>query len=531
MRAKQSVGALKAVTSLVLVALSSFAGAQTAVLGSTSAGHTFVYPNVTWAAGACPANLTSQTVSGSAGEPQGVGFYGSDFALVASFSTSQIFNIQLSTASTLNTINSGAFGYSGTGTIAVAPSLNFALAQENNALKAISAPFTAPTATQLAMPGSVASYQTQAIVFNSASRAFIANSAGISVLDPPYTAVAFTMPVGASEAIAITPDGNTLMVTSLGGTVRFVTAPFSAASTAVTLAVPGSAALDGIYTTPDGSQALVVDASASQSVFAINAPYSASSTVQKITTPAGSGTFEDVSISADGLFALVTGNAGGSTDPLVGIRAPFTTAGATPCNFPVVGGRGAGSVRFLPTNLQPPPGPPARTHHRTDAELGGTGSASGHGCHCRTHGAAAPGIVAITGPAGAGNGPGSPGLFLVAILIAFAGAVTANAAPVEISLYSPATSGGPTARTLDNLVATFERSNRGIKVKTTYAGSYPNARAVALDAKKRTAMPTLAVLPAADLHTLLDRKAIVPFDTLARDYRGPGVAGRLSILR
>ena len=33
------------------------------------------------------------------------------------------------------------------------------------------------------------------IVFNSAGRAFVYHSTGISVLDPPYTAIAFTIPV------------------------------------------------------------------------------------------------------------------------------------------------------------------------------------------------------------------------------------------------------------------------------------------------------------------------------------------------
>jgi hypothetical protein len=360
MRAKRYVGVLKATTSLVLVAMSSFAAAQTAVVGTADgANKVIVYPNVTWAAGSCPANLTSNIVSGTSGRPHGVGFYGSDFALVSSFSSSQIFNVQLSTAATLNTINSGAFGYTGTGTIAVAPSLNFALAQEGSSLKVIAAPFTAPTATSVVMPGSVAGYQTQAIVFNSASRAFISHSGGVSVVDPPYTSVAFTMAIGPAEAITITPDGNTIMVTSLSNTVRIVTGPFSAASTAVTLSLSaaGASQLDGLYTTPDGSQTLVVDAGAQNSLFVINAPYSASSTVQKITLPAGAGTFEDVSISADGLFALLTGNS--STGPLTGVRAPFTTAGATACNFPITGGRGAGAVRFLPTNLQPPPGPAA----------------------------------------------------------------------------------------------------------------------------------------------------------------------------
>ena len=40
------------------------------------------------------------------------------------------------------------------------------------------------------------------------------------------------------------------------------------------------------------------------------------------------------------------------------VRVEFTTAGATLCQIPVTGGRGAGSVRFLPVGLQPPPQPP-----------------------------------------------------------------------------------------------------------------------------------------------------------------------------
>ena len=59
----------------------------------------------------------------------------------------------------------------------------------------ISAPFNASsTITPITLPGSIAGYQTQAIVFNSAGRAFVYNTAGISVLDPPYSSVAFTIP-------------------------------------------------------------------------------------------------------------------------------------------------------------------------------------------------------------------------------------------------------------------------------------------------------------------------------------------------
>ena len=71
--------------------------------------------------------------------------------------------------------------------------------------------------------------------------------------------------------------------------------------------------------------------------------------------PAGLGSFEDISVSSDGLYALATGNNGTNLGLM---RAPFTTAGATSCQIPVTGGRGAGAVRFLPPGLQPPPPPP-----------------------------------------------------------------------------------------------------------------------------------------------------------------------------
>ena len=334
-------------------ALSPLAMAQTAVLGNFQ--QVLVYPSVSFPAGSCPASVPVNTVTGGAGSSHGVGFYGSDFALVSYFGASEIRNVQLSTATTLNSISTSTVGYSGTGTIAVAPSLGFAIAATGASAYVFQAPFTAPTATSVAIPGSVAGYQTQAIAFNAASRAFIAHSAGISVLDPPYTAVAFTIP-GNFEAIAISADGNTLLLTNLDANVSIFTAPFSAASTPAVLTIPAGGSLDGIAITPDGSRALVVTGiGAADQIHSIAAPFTAASVVERIQLPTGLGTFEDISISADGLYALMTGNSGASMGM---VRAPFTTAGATACALPVVGGRGAGAVRFLPTALQPPPGPP-----------------------------------------------------------------------------------------------------------------------------------------------------------------------------
>ena len=334
-------------------ALSPLAMAQTAVLGNFA--QVLVYPSVSFPAGSCPASVPVNTVTGGAGASHGVGFYGSDFALVSYFGASEIRNVQLSTATTLNSISTSGIGYSGTGTIAVAPSLNFAIAATGGAAYVFQAPFTAPTATSIGLPGSVAGYQTQAIAFNAASRAFIAHSAGVSVLDPPYTAVAFTIP-GNFEAIALSADGNTLLLTNLDANVSIFTAPFSAASTPAVLTIPGGGSLDGIAITPDGSRALVTTGiGAADQIHSIAAPFTATSAVERIQLPTGLGTFEDISISADGLYALMTGNSGTAMGM---VRAPFTTAGATACALPVAGGRGAGAVRFLPTALQPPPVPP-----------------------------------------------------------------------------------------------------------------------------------------------------------------------------
>lgn len=340
------------VAAAALAAVSQFAVAQTAVLGANSAGAAYVYPNVNFPAGSCPATLTSNTVSGMTGSaPHGVGFYGSDFSLIASFSQSRVYNVRLSTATALNVLDTSGIGYNGTATIAVAPSLNYAIAATGGTAYVLAAPFTAVSATTIALPGSVAGYQTQAIAFDAASRAYIGHSGGISVLDPPYTSILFTIP-GNFESVAITPNGNQLLATDLGTVVSIFTGPFSAGSTPVTLTVGGVNGLDGIIVAPDGQHALAAVASTSDRLVSIAAPFTSSSVVELITLPTGVGSFEDVSISADNNFALVTGNFGDGR--LVAVRAPFTTVGATACAVPVAGGRGAGAVRFLPTALQPP---------------------------------------------------------------------------------------------------------------------------------------------------------------------------------
>lgn len=329
---------------------------QPAILGATSASNrAVVFPD--------PANApaTQNLVTGlpAGAQPHGVAYYGSDNALISDFLNARIHVVQISTAALLSTINTAPVGYDGTGTIAVAPNLTAALAiGSSNSLKVIQAPFGPGSAiTSLTLPGVIAGYQTQAIVFNNAGRAFVYHTTGISVLDAPYTSVAFTISSSnfASGAVAITPDGNTLLATTLSGNqVSIFQAPFSAASTASVLTVPGGSSLDGIMVAPDGGHAIVVSATASHAA-SIAAPFSSSSVVETLPLPGGAGSFEDVGISADSQLAILAGNS--TIVPAVLIKAPFTAAGATSAFVPLVGvantARGNGAVRFIPPGLAP----------------------------------------------------------------------------------------------------------------------------------------------------------------------------------
>jgi uncharacterized repeat protein (TIGR01451 family) len=297
--------------------------------------------------------------------PHGVAYFGSDNALISDFNLGRVFNVQISTASLVSTITTSP-AYNGTGTIAVAPGLAHALACGGSAtLSVLQAPFAAgATITTVALPGQVASYQTQAIGFTPSGRAFVYTTAGISVLDPPYSSIAFTIPVsgnGNSGALAVSPDGNTLLVTKLTTVVEIFTAPFSAASTGSVLTIAGTAGLDGIQITPDGTKALVAAVFAPLQAFAISAPFTSGSLVEALPIPAAcTGGFEDVGISADGQLAVFTGNSAGARLPAAFVRAPFTAAGATSfavqlgsAGPPDTRGRGTGAVRFLPPGLAP----------------------------------------------------------------------------------------------------------------------------------------------------------------------------------
>lgn len=105
-------------------------------------------------------------------------------------------------------------------------------------------------------------------------------------------------------------------------------------------------------------------------------------------------------------------------------------------------------------------------------------------------------------------------LAALAVSAAFCAPVLA-ANPVEISFYYPVAVGGAVTKTIDSMVADFEKANPEIKVKAIYAGTYQESIVKALTAFKGGTPPTLAVLLSTDLFTLIDENAIVPIDSLA----------------
>jgi sn-glycerol 3-phosphate transport system substrate-binding protein len=89
-------------------------------------------------------------------------------------------------------------------------------------------------------------------------------------------------------------------------------------------------------------------------------------------------------------------------------------------------------------------------------------------------------------------------------------------APVEISFYYPVAVGGPITKIVEELAADFQRENPGIRVTPMYSGSYPESLSKALTAVKGGDAPTMSVLLAADMYTLIDEDAVLPFDDFIR---------------
>ena len=374
----------------LLLALGAFPAAAQAIFGTAGDGNLAV---LLPAPGTGLPTPEQRAISGlpSDAVPHGVSVIGSDQAVVADFNRSRLHIVQVSTGALVRTISTQGT-WSGTGTIAVSPRLDVMIGagsiHDGRAWRAanalIRAPFDAPEITPLPLEGHVPPYQTQAVVFDRNGRAFVLTRSSaydpasppttlqgwVNVLDPPYSAVAFRIPVEnvGGGAIAVTPDGSTLLTTATAGDGRvwIFKAPFSAASLPEVLTVPDVVGLDGIACAPDGQRCLVASAYEPR-LLSLAAPFGPGSTVEEIPLPTrftkDQPGFEDVAISNDGQLALVTGNSSrtstgsGGRLPALFVKAPFTRAGAEAHAVDILGGgRGAGSARFVAC---PPPAPPA----------------------------------------------------------------------------------------------------------------------------------------------------------------------------
>ena len=312
------------------------------------------------------APLTQTAVSGmpAGAIPNCVATYSTDRALISDGSNSRIFVVQLSTGSVMDTIQTAPH-YDGYGSLAISSDQSIALASSGTTssagttLNVIRAPFgTSSVISQITLPGIIFVAQTQGIIFDNSGRGYIHHSNGISVIDPPYNALAFTIPIAPANtngiSIGVTPDGNKLLATRTDNSLRIFTAPLSSSSVPQLRAIPSAQGLWGIKVSDDGTRAIVVSRNVPHAAV-ISAPFGSSSTVTQLAMPTGNGGggFEDVDISPDGLLAIITGGGAvtnpGSTQAVL-IKMPISTTPVS-SRLPILGGshqgRAGGSVRFI----------------------------------------------------------------------------------------------------------------------------------------------------------------------------------------
>lgn len=88
----------------------------------------------------------------------------------------------------------------------------------------------------------------------------------------------------------------------------------------------------------------------------------------------------------------------------------------------------------------------------------------------------------------------------------------ATFAQTVVDFYYPVQVGGPLTQVIDGYVAQFEAANPGVDVNAVYSGSYTDTTTKALTAAKSGEPPTVAVLLATDIFTLIDEDVIEPID-------------------
>ena len=110
----------------------------------------------------------------------------------------------------------------------------------------------------------------------------------------------------------------------------------------------------------------------------------------------------------------------------------------------------------------------------------------------------------------------------VALLLAVA---PGHAGATDITFYYPVAVGGPITKIIDDMVAGFQKENADVTVKAVYAGTYQDTLTKAVTAMKGGEPPHLAVLVSTDMFTLIDERAIVPWDEVATGADDKGWIG------
>jgi sn-glycerol 3-phosphate transport system substrate-binding protein len=98
-------------------------------------------------------------------------------------------------------------------------------------------------------------------------------------------------------------------------------------------------------------------------------------------------------------------------------------------------------------------------------------------------------------------------------------------AKTQVTFFYPVQVGGPLTKIVDGYVAKFEAANPDIKVVPVYSGNYLDTTTKALTAAKSGTPPTVAVLLATDIFTLIDEDAVQPIDDFVKTTNSPACAG------
>jgi sn-glycerol 3-phosphate transport system substrate-binding protein len=95
-------------------------------------------------------------------------------------------------------------------------------------------------------------------------------------------------------------------------------------------------------------------------------------------------------------------------------------------------------------------------------------------------------------------------------------ALSPSFAQTDITFFYPVQVGGPLTDVIDGYVADFHAQNPDIRVEAIFSGNYTETTTRALTAARSGTPPTVAVLLATDIFTLIDEDVIQPIDTFVQ---------------